>query len=232
MIPPTLGLWQIDRNLFLNYFSHSHRFLDDPYFVAGTAVPDWLSVVDRKVRARKHLAEPFMADCDPIVASVAGGIVQHHKDDDWFHRSRNFVELSLNFTVQLRDLLAPDDSLRPSFLGHILVELLLDDWLIQAHPDRIARYYSIMDELDAGLIQRIVNRMATKQTAHLQTMIGIFCRERFLYDYHEDDQLLVRLNQVMRRVRLPALPASFTDWLPTARVAVNEQAADLLTAPV
>ena len=36
----------------MNYFAHGHRFVDDPYFLAGTAVPDWLSVVDRKVRVR------------------------------------------------------------------------------------------------------------------------------------------------------------------------------------
>ena len=33
----------------MNYFAHGVRFLEDPYFLAGTAVPDWLSVVDRRV---------------------------------------------------------------------------------------------------------------------------------------------------------------------------------------
>ena len=29
----------------MNYFAHAIRFLDDPYFLSGTALPDWLSVV-------------------------------------------------------------------------------------------------------------------------------------------------------------------------------------------
>ena len=44
----------------MNYFAHALPFLDDdPYFVAGTGVPDWLSVADRDVRVRlkhSHLA--------------------------------------------------------------------------------------------------------------------------------------------------------------------------------
>lgn len=215
----------------MNYFAHGHRFLDDPYFLAGTAVPDWLSVVDRKVRARKNLVQPHQADCDPVVASVARGIVQHHVDDDWFHRGRDFAELSLDFTVQIRDLLAPDDSLRPSFLGHILVELLLDSSLIVRYPQRIAAYYAALSRIDAQVVQRIVNRMATKQTFHLQTMIGIFCRERFLYDYADDQRLLFRLNQVMKRVRLPALPDVLGEWFPPARLAVEKRADALLARP-
>ena len=35
----------------MNYLSHALGCLDDdPYVLAGTSVPDWLSVVDRKVR--------------------------------------------------------------------------------------------------------------------------------------------------------------------------------------
>ena len=40
----------------MNYFAHGYAFLDDPYFLAGTAVPDWLSVIDRRMRARSKLA--------------------------------------------------------------------------------------------------------------------------------------------------------------------------------
>ena len=32
----------------MNYFAHALPFLDRPYFVAGTAVPDWLTVADRR----------------------------------------------------------------------------------------------------------------------------------------------------------------------------------------
>ena len=44
----------------MNYFTHALPFLDgDPYFLAGTAVPDWMSVADRQVRVRAKLAAPL-----------------------------------------------------------------------------------------------------------------------------------------------------------------------------
>jgi hypothetical protein len=49
-----------------------------------------------------------------------------------------------------------------------------------------------------------------------------------LWDYLEDGKLLVRLNQVMRRVGLDPLPERFRDVLPAARDLVAEHKADLL----
>ena len=69
----------------MNYFAHALPFLDQPYFVAGTAVPDWLSVIDRKMRVPSKAARTLVAHEDPRVAGVAAGIIRHHDDDRWFH---------------------------------------------------------------------------------------------------------------------------------------------------
>ena len=93
----------------MNYFAHGRFFTDTPYLLAGTAVPDWLNVVDRKIRARSRSAELLLDSSDAITAEVARGIVQHHADDAWFHRTRAFAELTLQLTVEIRDFLGPDD---------------------------------------------------------------------------------------------------------------------------
>ena len=212
----------------MNYFAHGRLYLDDPYFVAGTAVPDWLSVVNRKSRARSKLAEPFTTHEDPKLAAVARGIIQHHHDDRWFHQTRAFAELSLDFTREIRDRLPADDGFRPSFLGHILVELLLDAKLIASDVARLDRYYAAIDALDPERVSAAVNRMTTQETGMLAFFIPRFSAERFLYDYLDDEKLLMRLNGVMRRVRLPALPHELAAWFPEARQRVNERADELL----
>ncbi len=212
----------------MNYFTHGRHYLDDPYFVAGTAVPDWLSVVNRRVRARSKLAAPFATDRDPRVAAVARGIMQHHHDDAWFHQTRAFAELSLHFTKAVRDRLPKDDGFRPSFLGHILVELLLDASLIEDDPALLDRYYAVMDSLDPYVVNRTVNRMATRDTGMLAFFIPRFLEERLLYDYVEDAKLLFRLNNVMRRVRLPMLPETLAEFFPEARRLVRQRSAELL----
>lgn len=212
----------------MNYFAHGYRSVDQPFHLAGTAVPDWLSVVDRRVRIRSSVAQRFLDSPDPGVGALAAGIVQHHADDAWFHRTRAFAELSWQFTVELRDQLTPDDGLRPSFLGHILVELLLDAALIEARPDLLQRYYHCLAQLDPQLIARIVNQIAPRPAAQLADFIPLFSAERFLYDYAEDAKLLYRLNMVMRRVGLPVLPHALTGWLPAARQRVRQRWRELL----
>jgi hypothetical protein len=212
----------------MNYFAHGRNFVDTPPLLAGTAVPDWLSVVDRRVRARAKLARPWMADTDPLVAGVARGVVRHHFDDAWFHQTQAFVELSLQFTVDLREVLPDDNGFRHSFLGHILVEILLDAALIEEDPTRLDAYYAALEQLDVQRLADAIHRMTTGHAARLGEMIHLFCRERFLYDYLDDDKLLGRLNRVMQRVNLPQLPSSMRDFLRSARQPVRQRLTQLL----
>ncbi len=46
----------------MNYLAHGWRYTDEPYVLAGTAAPDWLSVIDRKIRLRSRTAAEVVAD--------------------------------------------------------------------------------------------------------------------------------------------------------------------------
>ena len=215
----------------MNYFAHGRNYVDSPWFLAGTAVPDWLNVVDRKVRARKRMALEYVDHEDAELAQVAQGIVQHHHDDDWFHRTAAFAELSWQFTVEIRDLLGQDAGLRPSFLGHILVELLLDSVLSQRQPAQLDAYYAALEKLDAERVTSAVETITGKGVERLTVLLPRFNAERFLYDYADDERLLFRLNGVMKRVGLAQLPNQLVPWFADARrrVAVSED--NLLKPP-
>jgi len=227
--PQSTSLYDELADAIMNYFAHGYRYVDDPYFLAGTAVPDWLSVVDRRVRVRPRDAEVAARGDDQLTARIAAGVAQHHADDARFHCTAAFAELSLRFTVAVRDRLPPDDGLRPSFLGHILVELLLDSLLIDERPDLLDAYYRSMHEVEGAVVEAAVNRMASRSTDRLGFFIPLFTRERFLCDYADDAKLYRRLNQVMHRVGLPQLPVEFCELLPPARRDVAELRGELLT---
>jgi hypothetical protein len=212
----------------MNYLAHGWRFADQPYFLAGTAVPDWLSVIDRKMRARGKTAALFVEDADENLAALARGIVRHHRDDEWFHQTTAFNELMLAFTLQIRDVLPADDGFRPSFLGHILVELLLDATLTEEEPARLGRYYAALSQADPAFLQTAINRLSTRQSDKVAYLVTRFLQERFLYDYQEDGKLLVRLNHVMKRVGLPQLPDDLKVLFPAMRETVRNRRHELL----
>jgi hypothetical protein len=214
----------------MNYFAHGRPFIDDPYFLAGTAVPDWLSVVDRRLRVRPQQARLHLDSPDERTARVAGGILRHQDDDRWFHATRAFAELSLELCRMLRARLPGDEGFRPHFLGHILVEILLDASLIAAEPGRLDDYYAALDRLDAQSVEDAVGAIAERPAENLGTFIGLFSRERFLSDYLDDAKLLFRINQVMRRVGLPLLPPALAETLSAARALVSRRSHELLAA--
>ncbi len=212
----------------MNYLAHALPFLDRPYFVAGTSAPDWLMVVDRRTRLRAKHLEGFVDDPDPVVAAIAGGIQRHLADDAWFHVTRAFNELLWRMTVEIRNVLGAESGLRPHFLSHLLIEVLLDAALVVEEPKRVDRYYAALDQVDPARIEAVVNRMAPRPAQRLAWFIEVFRRERILWDYREDATLLYRLNQVMGRVKLEPLPASFVDYLSAVRATVAARRDELL----
>ncbi len=216
----------------MNYLAHAYRHLDDPYFVAGTALPDWMNVVDRRNRARSRAALPILEDRDPRIRAFARGVMQHHHDDRWFHQTEVFVLLSTRLAVELRELLPPGGGLQAGFVGHIVVELLLDSVLNEADPGYLINYYAALESLDLDLIQHAANKICTKPFDILPRLIPRFVKERFLADYGDDARLWMRLNHVMRRVGLAPLPDPVVAWLAGVRPRVTSQADALLTEPV
>lgn len=215
----------------MNYLAHGWRFLDRPWFLAGTAIPDWLSVADRRVRMRGPRVRPFADGSGSAEAELAAGVLQHLDDDQWFHRTPAFFETTAHLTRLFRELLGPDDGFRPGFLGHIVTELLLDSVLIERMPELLDRYYEALDRLDPVRIEHAVNRMGTRTTATLAPLIPHFRQEQFLRDYLDPRRLLWRLNQVMGRIKLKPLPDQTAAVLTDGRAIVAHRAADLLRPP-
>jgi hypothetical protein len=222
----------------LNYFAHAIRFLNQPYFVAGTAMPDWIRLLDR-ARVSSKSTQRFIEECSSELSveqrAICDGVLQHHADDDWFHSNSVFMSLNLEFAGTLREQLKghpsnfeANGSMRSHFVAHIAIEMLLDGHLIEQEPSRIAEYYRVVEQLDYATIAATVERIAKRPLEKLPTLIRRFAVERFLYDYLDDHRLLRRLNQVMRRVSLPQLPEMTTEWLGEVRWRTYKHSSELL----
>lgn len=212
----------------MNYLAHAYRHLDRPYFVAGTALPDWMNVIDRKNRARRQRAEPITLHDDQVVAEFARGVVQHLGDDQWFHMGESFIQLSSRFAVEVKQLLGSGLGHQAAFVGHISVELLLDAELIARDEQLLERYYDVLRSIDANKLQLAANLICPRPFTQLTTLVPRFIDEQFLADYPDDRLLWQRMNAVMRRVNLPPLPDTVIPWLAASRKIVADQADDLL----
>lgn len=227
----------------MNYLAHGWHCLEAPYVLAGTAAPDWLCVVDRRLRLRPRRMPQWLEGADRVRAELARGVLRHHADDAWFHQSEAFTALQLQFALLLREVLPGDEGFRPTFVAHVLVELLLDAALAEEQPSRLAAYYRVLEALNPQALAAALVPMTTRldaaegerpaeaATARLALLIGRFLEERFLYDYADDAKLLTRLNRVLRRVGLAAMPPTIQALLPALRTLVRQQRRALLPEP-
>lgn len=218
----------------MNYFAHAYPHLADetldPYFLAGLATPDWLTVVARRTKCRSRHVEPWLDAHDSRWAALARGIARHHADDRWFHESRAFTELSMHFSRRIQQFCNDASDMRPIFLGHILVELLLDAELIKQDPRRLDRYYAAVARADAVQVAAWIQQMSGNSVGDLALFIPRFVSVRFLADYAEDESLCYRVNQVLKRIGLAKLPPTFCELLPDLRKQVAQNAQTLMGA--
>jgi hypothetical protein len=198
----------------MNCLSHAWKYLDDPWFAAGTCLPDWLGMMERKNKFRRAKVSSFIELNEPTDKStvLAQGILQHLADDDAFHGSIAFMETSLTVSNWVKEAVTSKNMNRPAFVGHILVELLLDATIEMSNPGTLDHYYATIAGISAQDLQDSVNHLATKPTTRVQTFLPHYLSERFLFDYLRDDRLLVRMNGILNRVALDPLPTSI---LPT-----------------
>jgi hypothetical protein len=213
----------------MNFLCHAIPYFETPLVAAATAVPDWLSVIDRKIRARGKLARQVLNSDDAELRAVAAGVIHHIEDDRWFHSTRAFTETNMLLAVELREQLPGDEGFRPTFVGHILLEMLLDGFWIRDDRAIADHYYAMLGNVSAKSIQRCVNTITGKPTDRLVSTIQRFIEVRFLYDYLDPDKLFTRINQVLKRVRLAPLPDSVAAWLPRASKLVESRRQRLLT---
>jgi hypothetical protein len=215
----------------MNYFAHGIAFVDQPYFLAGTAVPDWLSALDRKVRVRREQVLPFVEDSNSPIGQFAAGILQHLADDDWFHATAGFQQTTAEMTGLFRSHLQHiQENPRAAFLGHISTEMLLDGVLIANSPERLSGYYDSLAKVNPAWIEQTVSEICGQPVPSLARFCEMFSGSRFLFDYLDASKLLFRLNQVAGRIKLRPRPESTTSVLTQGRKVVERNLPDLLPA--
>ncbi|MEW4489078.1 hypothetical protein AB1L42_13435 [Thalassoglobus sp. JC818] len=217
----------------MNYFTHAVPFLGSDLYVVGTCIPDMLAVVDRRARLRLKAVDRRIEDVDQSVEGdseqeLLNGIRQHLLDDRWFHGTEGFYSVTAQLGEGFRSVLPDGDSWRCGFLGHLVMELLLDDVLIQLDRSRLEEFYQSFHRVDHAYVQTVVSNVATREVPDLARFLGLFLNERFLDDYAKDERLHFRLNQVMKRVKLEPLPAAVLPVLEFGRSVVRENVDALL----
>lgn len=161
----------------------------------GAALPDlWPHMSARPLP--KLVLDRLRAGDDPDGHSLAHGIAHHMQADAAFHRHPSFLE-RVNVTAdRIEPYLAQPKW--GALVAHVLVEMLLDRWLIEGDGALVDRYYG---RFEAGTRARAAELASAEDAMRneLATMLERFVELRFLADYLDFERLVWRLSRALRR---------------------------------
>ena len=202
----------------MNYLAHSlpYVFDDDdltPWRVAGTSLPDWLRVIDKRARLRPEVLASAPR-IDPRCVAMIEGAARHHDDDLRFHADDAFDALSHDVAGVIR---ARFPGLRASALGHVLVEMSLDAALLHHRPALLERFYGHVDALDDAVVAAFVREATGRPIALAELFLQRFRSSRFLAHYQTDAGLLQCLRGVWQRSGIGPLPDGLVDVVADTR---------------
>jgi hypothetical protein len=215
----------------VNYLAHARNLVDRPWEVVGAALPDWLRLLDPRVRLRAGaVSVPPETEETAPERQIARGIRIHHEEDRRFHGSAAFRDLTRTLARRIRTSFPdrPARRMRASFFAHVLTEVLLDAELVRRRPELAEAWYAALDSLSPEEIASRSRRLVPGAGGDLAGLVRRFRTSRFLARSPDDDEVVARLDSVGRRLRQPPLPAGFAGLVAPARALVAARTTDLL----
>jgi hypothetical protein len=184
----------------MNFLSHYYfdRKSADPNLVTGIVLPDLVKNADKSWALHPYKYASLLGD-DPAAHSLLNGWMRHLEVDRHFHSSAFFTR----HTQQLRALIAPlleGSDVRPSFLAHVALELMLDGLLITRSLVDPHHFYIHLKNADTGAIDRFLRASRLTDTSLFFSFFDRFISSAYLHSYSETHQIVYALNSICERI--------------------------------
>ncbi|MDB4921470.1 hypothetical protein [Mucilaginibacter sp.] len=181
----------------MNFLSHFYfdRESDNCYHILGTMLPDLLKNADKTI----VLHPEKLHHTDIAVNSMIKGWNKHLEVDRYFHSSDFFLQHSHG----LKKLLLPaieGSPVKPFFLGHIALELILDNLLITTNKITVEGFYDHLHGCKISVINEFLTFAGLKNNEVFFKFYEEFKKSRYLSTYTKTEQIAYALKRICMRV--------------------------------
>jgi hypothetical protein len=181
----------------MNFLSHFYfdRDTDNCYLILGTVLPDLLKNADKTIIIHPEK----LIHTDSAVNSIVRGWNKHLEVDRYFHSSGFFVEHS---HILKKELLPAIEGtpVKPFFLGHIALELILDNLLLTTQKVTADGFYDHLDGCKADVVDEFLTCAGLKNTAVFFKFYDDFKKSKYLYSYSQTKEIAYALKKICMRV--------------------------------
>jgi hypothetical protein len=189
----------------MNFLSHFylHNEPDDNFYSVGLTLPDLLGFHSRRVRITKKVLLSLRDKAEDMrLHSLIDGMEMHLEVDRWFHR-HDFFKKGLVLLQKLFNEASGGSESLPHFFAHILVEILLDRYLLNEHPSLGTRIYSSYREFDFEDTVPLLEDLPEFDAEKYLDLTEKVANSTFLTEYTDDEAVLSILHRVSGRTGVP-----------------------------
>jgi acyl carrier protein phosphodiesterase len=183
----------------MNFLSHFYfdRHCDDSHLVLGAVLPDLVKNArkDWNLHPERN-TEQFSSSSE---RSILKGWRRHMIVDRSFHNSFFFAE----HTTGIKKAIIPalkNSVVRPSFLAHISLELMLDSILLTENHIQSVNFYAHLKQSDREVIDRFLKLNNIEDTSQFFGFFEKFIQSNYLESYREKHNIMYALNRICMRI--------------------------------
>ena len=189
----------------MNFLSHYylHNDKNDNYFTVGLTLPDILGFHSKRIRVTKsYLKKINLFQADNNFKSLIAGMYLHIEIDRFFHNSHFFkdtMDFIQNFFLEFckKNL--------PHFYSHILIEILIDRYLLETTDNLAEDFYSSYKKFDFSDITELFEEIKYFNKDKFISLAENIANSSFLKEYIHDNAILPIFERISRRIGLPML---------------------------
>jgi hypothetical protein len=181
----------------MNFLSHYYfdRHINNCYHVLGTVLPDLLKNADKTI----ILHPEKLQHTNPDVNALIAGWNKHLAVDRYFHSSQFF----LTHSHELKKLLRPSiegSPVKPFFLGHIALELIIDNLLLTTGKIQVDDFYAHLSGCKISTVDEFLHFAGLTDTSIFLKFYEGFKSSQYLHTYAETHQIAYALKRICMRV--------------------------------
>lgn len=184
----------------MNFLSHYYfeRYALDSHQVFGGLLPDLLKNVDKNYSFQIQKYEQQLSG-NPNYIAITTGWKRHLEVDKEFHSSPFFYEHTHRLRKQI-EYIVRDLPIRPSFLAHIALELLLDHLLIENQILSVARLYEHLENIDKNSVKNYLKVFGKIDDDLFFRFYDRFVASRYIFDYAKIENIPHALFNICKRI--------------------------------
>jgi hypothetical protein len=161
----------------------------------GTVLPDLLKNADKNIILHPEKLRHHQNNINSIIK----GWQKHLDIDRHFHSSGFFILHSRGLKKVLRPVIE-GSPVKPFFLGHIAIELILDNLLLTTHKITVDEFYNHLDSCDEEVIREFLSFSGLRNPDVFLTFFESFKKHRYLATYTNTEQVAYALKRICMRV--------------------------------